>query len=377
DIPSFNGDGDLAQFQDWVRQLDRLFEHKGFDDRKSYKYAILRLTQYASLWLESTKASRNRKNKPPINTWTDLKRKMRRAFLPADYEQEQYLKLQSLEQGNLSVHDYTKDFERLGLLCNMEEREQLTIARYIKGLNRYIANRVETCTYHNFTQVCNLARKIEKQSQERSRYFGSNTKTPLHSKSFGRSEYGSIPSTGKTHNAGSNKSMPTPPTATSQGPKATKFVSQADMDLHIRCFKCQGRGHIAKNCQSKRALTLQQYYDLDQKEQLHEFVPLEDNIVAYNDVQGSDEHVADEDESPLLVLIRVLHATYSPSNTQWEDLFHSHCKIQGNLFSLIIDSGSCTNIASDAFVTKVNLPVRDHPSPYKLNWFDAIMLVCM
>lgn len=37
---------------------------------------------------------------------------------------------------------------------------------------------------------------------------------------------------------------------------------------------------------------------------------------------------------------------------------------------MIIDSGSCTNVASIDMVNKLQLPTRDHVKPYKLNWLD-------
>ena len=37
---------------------------------------------------------------------------------------------------------------------------------------------------------------------------------------------------------------------------------------------------------------------------------------------------------------------------------------------MIIDGGSCTNIASTIMVEKLGLPTIKHPRPYKLQWLD-------
>lgn len=38
--------------------------------------------------------------------------------------------------------------------------------------------------------------------------------------------------------------------------------------------------------------------------------------------------------------------------------------------SLIIDGGSCTNLASQTLVTKGNLPTSPHPTPYVIQWLN-------
>ncbi|XP_074288664.1 uncharacterized protein LOC141613818 [Silene latifolia] len=39
--------------------------------------------------------------------------------------------------------------------------------------------------------------------------------------------------------------------------------------------------------------------------------------------------------------------------------------------TLIIDSGSCTNVIAKDVVAKLKLPTKNHPKPYKLHWLDG------
>ena len=49
---------------------------------------------------------------------------------------------------------------------------------------------------------------------------------------------------------------------------------------------------------------------------------------------------------------------------------------QGRLCTLIIDGGSCSNLASEELVEKLNLKTEDHPNPYQIAWVnDASILV--
>ena len=55
---------------------------------------------------------------------------------------------------------------------------------------------------------------------------------------------------------------------------------------------------------------------------------------------------------------------------QRENIFHIRCHINNKVCSMIIDGGSCTNVASITLVEKLNLPTLKHPRPYKLQWLN-------
>ncbi|XP_074303008.1 uncharacterized protein LOC141637423 [Silene latifolia] len=162
DIPDFDGEMDPEKFLDWIRQAERVFEYKEYDDKKQFKVAILKLTKYASLWYENLKKQRRKEGKDKIESWIKLKKHLMRRFLPRDYEQDNYLKLQSLEQGSMTVTEYIKEFEKMSIVCDLEEKEELRVARFIKGLTPAIAKRVEIQNYEGFNDVCRLAWKFEK-----------------------------------------------------------------------------------------------------------------------------------------------------------------------------------------------------------------------
>ena len=57
-------------------------------------------------------------------------------------------------------------------------------------------------------------------------------------------------------------------------------------------------------------------------------------------------------------------------DNQMTNIFHSRCFIKGNLYSLIIDSGSCSNLVSSYLVDSLKLPCIEHPKPYHLQWLN-------
>uniref|UniRef100_A0A803NF70 Uncharacterized protein n=1 Tax=Chenopodium quinoa TaxID=63459 RepID=A0A803NF70_CHEQI len=66
----------------------------------------------------------------------------------------------------MSVEDYIKEFERLGLTCDLQEKEAYKIARFVKGLTKEINRKVEVTHYATFSDVCKLALKYESQLKE-------------------------------------------------------------------------------------------------------------------------------------------------------------------------------------------------------------------
>ena len=57
-------------------------------------------------------------------------------------------------------------------------------------------------------------------------------------------------------------------------------------------------------------------------------------------------------------------------HAQRENIFYTRCYIKGKVCSLIIDGGSCANVASALMVEKLALPTLRHPTPYRLQWLN-------
>jgi hypothetical protein len=60
------------------------------------------------------------------------------------------------------------------------------------------------------------------------------------------------------------------------------------------------------------------------------------------------------------------HIKVDDAEQQRENIFHTRCHINNKVCSMIIDGGSCTNVASIILVEKLNLPTLKHSRPYKL-----------
>ncbi|GKD63689.1 reverse transcriptase domain-containing protein, partial [Tanacetum coccineum] len=189
----------------------------------------------ASLWWDHVQNQRYRKGKHRVESWDKMKRLMEKKFLPVTHKQDSYLEFHNLKQQTLTVEEFISEFERVHMRCGVEENEEQTIARFLGGLRTDISDVVYLQQYYSFHDVCRLALKVEKQllaKQKTTTRFGSSSRAP-------QSATGPV-------RVGPIKAEP----------PALIGVSPTPTTSSLRCFKCQGIGHLKRDCPNKQVLTL-------------------------------------------------------------------------------------------------------------------------
>ena len=116
DIPEFDGMIQGDTFLDWLFTIERIFYFKNYSKERKVKLVAIKLKGYASLWWENLKRKRIREGRRPIRTWDKIKRELKRRFMHENYRQDNYMKFHNLKQFNLSVEDYTREFEYLSCI---------------------------------------------------------------------------------------------------------------------------------------------------------------------------------------------------------------------------------------------------------------------
>ncbi|KAF7821193.1 reverse transcriptase [Senna tora] len=73
-----------------------------------------------------------------------------------------------------------------------------------------------------------------------------------------------------------------------------------------------------------------------------------------------------------LVVLRALHTQIREGSDdfQRENIFYTRCHVKDRVCGLIIDGGSCVNVASKLVVDKLGLRTLKHPRPYRLQWLN-------
>lgn len=124
-----------------------------------------------------------------------------------------------------------------------------------------------------------------------------------------------------------------------------------------------GTGHIASQCPNKRAMTLRDDGDVKTKNELED-----DHMPPLEDANNGVEYLVDV---KLMVAECALNMQVrEDAKVQRDNIFHTRCHIKDKVYSMIIDGGSCTNIASTSLVKILNLKTLKHFRSYKLQWLN-------
>ncbi|KAL4312629.1 hypothetical protein GQ457_01G020350 [Hibiscus cannabinus] len=93
-------------------------------------------------------------------------------------------------------------------------------------------------------------------------------------------------------------------------------------------------------------------------------------IVPRETVQEEDDTLQSFETGDVLVIKRSLTTQPTQDNQQRENIFHTRCLVNNKVCVVIIDGGSCTNVASSIMVEKLGLKTMKHPNPYQLQWLN-------
>ena len=90
-----------------------------------------------------------------------MKKELKRKYLPFHYCQNIILKVQNLKHQNLTMEEYSTEFENLMIKGDLQEVEEQSIARYLAGLRFEISKTVQLQPYNTLQDVIKLALKGE------------------------------------------------------------------------------------------------------------------------------------------------------------------------------------------------------------------------
>ena len=80
-----------------------MFACNEYNEEQKMKLAAAEFSAYALAWWNKYQRDRTRYEEPMVESWTEMKRIMRKRYIPASYNKDLQLKLQRMTQGNILI----------------------------------------------------------------------------------------------------------------------------------------------------------------------------------------------------------------------------------------------------------------------------------
>ncbi|XP_024317367.1 uncharacterized protein LOC104582174 [Brachypodium distachyon] len=354
-IPKFEGSTDVEEYLIWELKIEKFWRlHEYTEDRK-IKLASSEFDGYALRWWDNIVRTRQEEGDPPIIMGRTMKEVMRERFIPRNYMRSLYDKLQNLRQGTMSVDDYFHEMELIMQRARVREQPEQTMQRFLSGLTYNIKRIVRHHQYYDMNELLHHAREAELQLAEDAKFAARSTSargrfTPHPSggpstPSPSSGVLGTISS--KPESAVINAKKPAQPAASVAG-SSMSTARNRDMNCHT----CGGKGHFKRDCPNKKVMLVNEDLEYETGDDADpESEPLEDE-------DAYDEGVVDAYAIHFPTIVcsqRVLNVTPSPEN-QCCNLFQTKAIVgPSKACKVIIDGGSCRNLASKELCAKLKL----------------------
>ncbi|KAL5719094.1 hypothetical protein ACHQM5_011919 [Ranunculus cassubicifolius] len=371
------------------KQIFQIFMFMDVPDHSQVKLVAYKLKGGAAAWWEKLCEDRRLYGKPPIKTWDRMRRLIRDKFLPRDFRQQLFVKLQNCRQGARFVREYVTEFYNLVARNQLHETEEQLVSRFVEGLNMLIQAGM-TQSVFTMVEAVQQALKVERRIQTsaktqvprqnlrfQSGYRNQQRSPSNYSQSNPNQQFTNLTYTQTPIPKNTSSILHTPPEIQSypnqpqprQNPRTSnrtfqpvqpKPSSLGDYGKFrgAKCNLCQQVGHSSSDCRKVNGFT-----DL-----VHQ--PPDDDVERIDEDYVHSDDVYEAMGDRFNGMIRPLLLS-QPCYSQRHRLFKSRCLIGGKVCDIMMDSGSVDNYIASIVVEKLGLPVTPHPRPYKVGWINS------
>ncbi|KAJ0980671.1 hypothetical protein J5N97_008926 [Dioscorea zingiberensis] len=243
-------------------------------------------------------------------------------------------------------------FEDLSSRCNIQQEAWTTVTKFINGLRIEIQQEVNFHAPTTIAEASHLALEVEK----------------LYKAPIQRPRPASYNKPHIQFQPGSTSKPRTSSSSNPSFPKDTPPLTQKPTTSTscIRCFNCQGTGHVASSC-PHRTLVIDHTDKPDDED-------VDQVIISLDPTNSVDELETGYAGDNLVVMRCILSTVSERDNWQRTTIFHTFLKCGDKVCKLVIDGGSSMNVVSTIGVARLKLTPEPHPQPYRVAWVDMTSL---
>lgn len=160
-IPPFHGRNDHDAYLEWEKKIELVFDCQHYSEYNKVRVVAIEFYDYAINWWDQLVTSTRKIGEDLVDTWAEMKKIMRKRFVPSHYHRELHQKLRRLTQGNQSVEDYYQEMEVLLIRVDISEEREATMARFLSGLNSEFQDKLELEHYVELEDMLHKAILVE------------------------------------------------------------------------------------------------------------------------------------------------------------------------------------------------------------------------
>ncbi|KAK1691976.1 hypothetical protein QYE76_008673 [Lolium multiflorum] len=364
-IPKFEGGADVEEYLTWELKIEKLWRLHDYTEDRKVKLASSEFDGYALRWWDGVTRARQEDNELPVLTWREMKAIMQARFVPTNYLCTIYDKLTLLRQGVKTVDVYFMEMEMLMQRGRVRESLEMTM-RFLHGLKYDIKGIVRHHSYTTMNELLHHAREAEAQLAEEAQIKGRAT-------GAGRYTPRAPPSTAPTSSSRSaqfstSSSKPVSNVSNTKKSEHAAITNSSSMSTarnrDMACHTCGGKGHFKRDCPNRKVMIINEDNEYETGDDADPYAPEDDDY----DSDGVDAYPSEA--RTIVVSQRALNVLPSAS-TQRCNLFQTKALVgPDKACKVIIDGGSCRNLASKKLCTKLKLKYLPHPHPYYIQWLS-------
>jgi hypothetical protein len=261
----------------------------------------------------------------------------------------------------MSVNEYYMEMEMLLQRARVCEPLEQTMQRFLHGLKYNIKSIVWHHRYHDMNDLIHHACEAEAQFAEEAQFkarttLGSHfTPRPAAPTPSSCSDFRAPSSSRSDSNA--KKYAPT-----ASGPGSNMYTTR---NCDMECHTCGGKDHFKRDCTNRKVMIV--------NEDTNEYETGDDADPDGSDDDDFGHDGADAYPSTANNIVCSQHVlNVSPTSESQRCNFFQTKALVGpdKACKLIIDGGSCRNLASKELCAKLKLKYIPHPHPYYIQWLS-------
>ncbi|KAK1620859.1 hypothetical protein QYE76_026376 [Lolium multiflorum] len=345
-IPKFEGGADVEEYLTWELKIEKLWRLHDYTEERKVKLASSEFDGYALRWWDGVTRARQEDQQLPVLTWREMKELMQARVMTVDA--------------------YYMEMEMLMQRGRVRESPQMTMRRFLHGLKYNNKGIVRHHHYTTMNELLHHAREAEAQfveeAQIKGRATGARRYTPRAPPSTTPvpstrpAPFPTLSSKPVSNVSNTKKSEP----AVSGSGSSMSTARNRDM----ACHTCGGKGHFKRDCPNCKVMFINEDNEYETGDDADPYAPEDDDY----DSDGVDAYPSEA--RTIVVSQRALNVLPSAS-TQRCNLFQTKALVgPDKACKVIIDGGSCRNLASKELCAKLKLKYLLHPHPYYIQWLS-------